>query len=73
MIDDLLTGRYSNPVRVVAYNAGEGWARDVSEDVAWDVVKRAAKEGKSLPTSTRRFVEFYIGSEETLRVENGLL
>jgi hypothetical protein len=44
VIDDLLTGQYSNPVRVVAFNTGEGWARDVSENVAWDVVKRAAKK-----------------------------
>jgi hypothetical protein len=73
VIDDLRTGQYSNPVRVVAFNTGEGWARDVSENVAWDVVKRAAKKGKTLPTSTRKFVEFYIGSEETLRGENGLL
>jgi hypothetical protein len=73
VIDDLLTGQFSNPVRVVAFNTAEGWARDVSEDVAWDVVGRAAKEGASLPESTRKFIEFYIGAEETLRAENLLL
>jgi hypothetical protein len=30
---DLLHGKYSNPVRVVVFNAAEGWSRDVSEDV----------------------------------------
>ena len=58
---------------VVAFNTAEGWARDVSEDVAWDVVRRAAKEGASLPESTRKFTELYIGAEERLRAENGFL
>jgi hypothetical protein len=31
---DMLRGEYSNPVRVVGFNTVEGWARDVSEDVA---------------------------------------
>lgn len=73
VVSDLLSGQYSNPVRVVAFNTSEGWARDVSEDVAWDVVRRAAKEGALLPESTRRFAEFHVGSDEVLRVENGLL
>lgn len=49
VVDDLLTGQYPNPIRVVAFNTSEGWARDVSEDVAWDVLKRARDEGASLP------------------------
>jgi hypothetical protein len=34
IIMDMLRGEYSNPVRVVGFNTVEGWARDVSEDVA---------------------------------------
>ena len=30
-------GQYSCPLRVVAFNAAEGWARDVTEDIAWAV------------------------------------
>jgi hypothetical protein len=33
-IDDLLTGQFNNPLRVIAFNMAEGWARDVPEDVA---------------------------------------
>jgi hypothetical protein len=61
-IKDLLFGQFSNPIRIVAFNTSEGWARDVSEDVAWDVLKRARDEGVSLPETTRRFVEFHVGS-----------
>ena len=34
VIQDLLTGQYSNPIRVVAFNTAERWSEDVSEDVA---------------------------------------
>ena len=53
---DLLAGEYSNPVRVVMFNTGEGWARDVSEDVADELVQRCADEGRQLPPSVEEFV-----------------
>jgi hypothetical protein len=34
VVNDLLEGQYSNPIRVVGFNTAEGWSRDVSEDVA---------------------------------------
>src|SRR6185437_9130968 len=34
----LLTGQYDRPLEVVAFSVSEGWARDVSEDVAGLVV-----------------------------------
>src|SRR3954453_1226478 len=33
VIDDLLEGQYSNPIRVIGFNTAEGWSRNVSEDV----------------------------------------
>ena len=42
VIQDMLTGQFNKPVRVVAFNTTEGWARDVSEDIAWEVLKRVA-------------------------------
>ena len=34
VIQDLLTGQYNNPIRVIAFNTVEHWSDDVSEDVA---------------------------------------
>jgi hypothetical protein len=34
VIDGLVRGQYKKPVRMVAFNTSEGWARDVSEDAA---------------------------------------
>jgi hypothetical protein len=57
LIDDMLTGQFNCPVRVVAFNTAEGWSRDVSEDVASDVVERARKEGRRLTEGVREFAE----------------
>ena len=73
MITNLLTGQYRKPVRVVAFNTAEGWSRDVSEDIAWEVLKRTAKEGKSLASETRDFAVFHVGENETALAESSLI
>ena len=70
VINDLITGQYSNPVRVVAFNTSEGWSRDVSEDVTREVLRRLA--GRRLAASSRKFVETYVDEEELLRAESGV-
>lgn len=72
VVDDLLTGQFSNPVRVVAFNTSEGWSRDVSEDVAREVVRRVAGYGRPLAVGSRQFVLTYVDEEELLRAESGV-
>ena len=71
VVDDLLTGQFNNPVRVVAFNTSEGWSRDVSEDVVREVMRRLA--GRHLAASSRQFVEAYVGEDELLRAESGVV
>ncbi len=71
VIDDLITGQYNNPVRVVAFNTSEGWSRDVSEDVAREVVRRVVEQGGTLAASSRQFVESYVDTDELARAESG--
>ena len=59
VITNLLDGRFSNPIRVVAFNTAEGWSRDVSEVVALELRVRCANQGRELPDSVQRFVERY--------------
>jgi hypothetical protein len=73
VIDNLLSGQFNNPVRVVAFNTAEGWSRDVSEDIAWELLRRAKREGKPLSASTRDFVAFHVGEDEALRAAAGLV
>src|SRR5689334_25105310 len=34
VIRELMTGQYSGPVRIIAFNTAERWSRDVSEEIA---------------------------------------
>ena len=67
VVDDLMTGQFNNPVRVIAFNISEGWSRDVSDQVAQELLKRLAKEDEPLGRSARRFVELHLGETELLR------
>ena len=69
IIRNFLVGEYSRPKRVVAFNIAEGWARDVSEDVAWEILTRA-EQGAPLPDATHYFVAFHVGDRAALRAEN---
>jgi hypothetical protein len=72
VVDDLLTGQFNNPVRVVAFNTSEGWSRDVSEDVAREVLRRVTERGRPLAASSRQFVGAYVDEDELLRAESGV-
>jgi hypothetical protein len=43
VVADLLSGQYRHPLRVVAFNIAEGWARDVTGEVARELLARAAE------------------------------
>ena len=57
VISDLLEGQYRNPVRVVGFNTAEGWARDVSEDVADELRRRCDLQMTEVPPNLQEFVE----------------
>lgn len=73
VIDNMLHGEYNAPKRVVAFNTAEKWSSDVSEDVAWEVLKRASTQGLALPTSTRSFCEFHVGLRETALADSAVI
>jgi hypothetical protein len=52
---NFLSGQYSRPVRVVAFNVCEQWSCDVSEDIAIEVGRRAAAAGDHLSEATTAF------------------
>jgi hypothetical protein len=56
VITDLLEGQYNEPVRLVGFNTAEGWARDVSADVAEELRGRCGLEGASVPAYLEAFV-----------------
>src|SRR5215213_6683630 len=58
VIENMMEGQYKHPMRVVGFNTSEGWSRDVSEDVAWEVVERLRSEGKAIPLRRAIFSPF---------------
>ena len=44
VVSKIISGEYSNPVRVAAFNIAEGWSRDVTEDIALAVIERERSE-----------------------------
>jgi hypothetical protein len=54
VIHDILEGQYESPVRIVAFNATEGWCRDVTIEIADEVRQRIDDE---TPTSILGFID----------------
>jgi hypothetical protein len=71
VITDLLTGQYSDPVRVIAFNTAERWSQDVSEDVARELRRRCDLQLREVPSGLQDFVERHEGHDRhqlTLRL-----
>ena len=61
VIQDLLSGQYNNPIRVVAFNTGEQWSEDISDDVAQEVRRQCDLQLKDVPSCIQDFVERHEG------------
>lgn len=61
VIRDLLTGQYSEPVQVVAFNTAEGWSRNVSEEIADDLAQRLASDWRDVPVWLESFLDRHSG------------
>jgi hypothetical protein len=57
IIRKFISGEYETPVRVVAFNTAEGWSRDVSEDIAYEVLDQAHAADETLTEGTKRFID----------------
>ncbi len=66
IIGDLMSGQYSDPVRVVAFNTAEQWAADASRDVAHEIRPRADLAGDDVAPSIAEFVETHAGPARQL-------
>jgi hypothetical protein len=61
IIENILSGQYSHPVRVVAFNTAEGWARDVTEDIARVVLSKVRNEDRSIGIAAQEFLVRVLG------------
>ena len=56
IIRDLLSGQYAYPVRIVAFNAVEGWSRDATSEVADELAERVTGDAEITP-ALQAFIE----------------
>jgi hypothetical protein len=66
-----MSGQYSNPIRVIAFNTKERWSEDVSEDVASEIRRRCDLQMCDPPSTISDFVERHESSDRrqlTLRL-----
>lgn len=61
VITDLLTGQYTDPVRVVCFNTAEKWSQDVSGDVAQELRRRCDLQMREVPSCLKDFVSRHEG------------
>jgi hypothetical protein len=67
VVRDFLSGQYSNALRVVAFNTAEGWSRDMSEDIAGELLDRAFDAHDNLSEDTKRFIDRHVTPGEKAR------
>ena len=63
IVENIPGGQYSCPLRVAAFNIAEGWAEDVTEDIAIAVLSRARSQHRLIGKVARGFVERALGAE----------
>jgi hypothetical protein len=61
VVDEILSGQYNEPYRIIAFNVAKGWSRDVTKDVAREVRGRAFRDDIPLRGVARDFVERVTG------------
>jgi hypothetical protein len=61
VVEDLLTGQYEQPLRVVVFIPVERWSRDASEEIAEELDRRISAEGRKVSKALQEFVESNTG------------
>jgi hypothetical protein len=63
IVDAIIDGQFKRPIKIAAFNLDEGWARDVTEDIARAVIDKATAEHRRLGRSAAEFVERATGKD----------
>jgi hypothetical protein len=66
VVQDLLEGQFKKPIGIFCFNPVEGWARDVSEDVAQELRRRCDLQMRDVPSPIQEFIERHEGPTRQL-------
>ena len=57
VVANLLAGQYERPLRIVAFNTAEGWARDVTAEIAREASDNMGELDHDVPVAVRALLE----------------
>jgi len=57
VLQDIISGQYAYPVRIVRFNAVEGWSRDATPDVADALAERVANTDAEIRPALQDFIK----------------
>jgi hypothetical protein len=63
IVNGIIHGEFNRPIKIAAFNLDEGWARDVTEDIARAVIDAASAEHRTLSRAAADFVERATGKD----------
>lgn len=63
----IIEGQFKRPLLVIAFNADEGWSRNVTREVAWKILDLNHR-GTQLSAEAREFVERITGENPVVAV-----
>jgi hypothetical protein len=55
IVAELMSGQFNDPIRVIAFNTLEHWAKDISAEIAAEIRVRCDIEGEDIPEYIRDF------------------
>ncbi|TGN89437.1 hypothetical protein EOW77_0003690 [Bradyrhizobium yuanmingense] len=56
VLQDIISGQYAYPLRIVCFNPVEGWSRDATSDVADALAERAANTADEITPALQDFI-----------------
>ena len=62
IVAELMSGRFNDPIRVIAFNTLEHWAKDISAEIVAEIRVRCDIEGEEMPEYIRDFAANSAGS-----------
>jgi hypothetical protein len=57
VIQQISEGQFNRPIRIVSFNAAEGWSRDVTQEIAREMIDRGLRAGETLSPSAVEFID----------------
>jgi hypothetical protein len=66
VVTDLMSGRFHDPIRIVAFNTLEHWSCDISAEIAREIQSRCDGDGLDVPQYLATFMEMHIDATRHL-------